>query len=705
MRSVFSVFLVSVMIGASVHTAAAAVGPSTQSVEESVSVDARVVELPDAGLVASPLRVDTTDKHDVQSVDAKILSTLVDSPVPPLVPPLDKVVSFDSVGSGMEGYAIQVTTDIGMFGVYSVLAPLITDAPSERTSVSYVINDRVGTRGVFIEAVDSSGGDYVGPEEDTKAPPPGFEARWYQHGVKYEAWIDCSAAPESGESDSGSGYVTEAQCLESFKLLLASLRAAPAGNTDGSPLSAAQLAWVQELYVEEQAALAGVDPSGLETNTFNASTSSDWVVNGSTLLYRPGQSQASEVSHNTSNSCNLITSSVRPGMSYYPAGCLRLSPTSTDNWDDCPGGNPGTLASCTPSGKTGIGNTTSGYITYGMVFPLSPNYNGNSGYNSNVHSYANSVIFGAGGHSGAPAGHTSLSDPMNWSMPWEDNYGEWRPSTHKGQDIRPPTNEKAKYFGLAPTGGTVTWTRVGSNAPNWVSSAVKIVRGNTEYLSLHMSSISVSVGNRVERGERIGRIDGIGTGPYHLHFQIKYNNVQKNPYNSLVAAYKNKYTVEKSSWDNNVLGCSYGAYFDFDYARRVMDNTNSRCGNIKNRENGFITRSPSLPASTTSERVYLRAKCNSPNTNSGSFDNNASHNYVGSGYTNNTTRVYQVQYDMYKAGYTPSSNLDCYWGNVTKTAVKNFQSCNGLVSDGIVGRSTWGKMVDNNKNATECYGW
>lgn len=63
--------------------------------------------------------------------------------------------------------------------------------------------------------------------------------------------------------------------------------------------------------------------------------------------------------------------------------------------------------------------------------------------------------------------------------------------------------------------------------------------------------------------------------------------------------------------------------------------------------------------------------------------------------------VQRVQQLLNKYGYLSSGNITGYYGEVTEGAVKNFQSTNGLSSDGSVGRMTMAKLTgDNVKKAT-----
>lgn len=59
--------------------------------------------------------------------------------------------------------------------------------------------------------------------------------------------------------------------------------------------------------------------------------------------------------------------------------------------------------------------------------------------------------------------------------------------------------------------------------------------------------------------------------------------------------------------------------------------------------------------------------------------------------------VNELQKILQKLGHFPaSSKTTFYFGTVTLNSVKKFQSENGLVADGIVGRLTWSKLLEKN---------
>lgn len=158
--------------------------------------------------------------------------------------------------------------------------------------------------------------------------------------------------------------------------------------------------------------------------------------------------------------------------------------------------------------------------------------------------FANSQIYGAGGYQG-PGGGQCAS--RNYSYPWHDNYCEARswsmplcPSGrgHQGQDIRPATCRDNHYPAVATVSGTIT--SIGSYSVYLTGDDGK------RYDYLHMRSVSVRRGQRVSRGQVLGRVSNAFGGTsttIHLHFNIRgyasgVGTVYLPPYTSLVASYR-----------------------------------------------------------------------------------------------------------------------------------------------------------------------
>ena len=100
-------------------------------------------------------------------------------------------------------------------------------------------------------------------------------------------------------------------------------------------------------------------------------------------------------------------------------------------------------------------------------------------------------------------------------------------TNHKGIDIAVPRGTPI----YAADGGTVTYS-------GWMSGygyLVQIDHGNgyvTRYG--HNSSLTVSVGQHVYKGQQVARAGSTGNSTgNHLHFEVRYNGVAKNPLNYL----------------------------------------------------------------------------------------------------------------------------------------------------------------------------
>lgn len=158
--------------------------------------------------------------------------------------------------------------------------------------------------------------------------------------------------------------------------------------------------------------------------------------------------------------------------------------------------------------------------------------------------FANSQVYGNGGGQGPGGGQC---DAVNYAYPWHDNYCETRSYSmplcpagtgHQGQDIRPGTCVKDTHWAVAAEAGTIT--SVGSY------SVYLTAADGTRYDYLHMSNVAVKVGDKVTRGQRMGKVSNVFDGTpttIHLHFNLRQSvagvgAVYVPPYLSLVEAYK-----------------------------------------------------------------------------------------------------------------------------------------------------------------------
>jgi murein DD-endopeptidase MepM/ murein hydrolase activator NlpD len=191
---------------------------------------------------------------------------------------------------------------------------------------------------------------------------------------------------------------------------------------------------------------------------------------------------------------------------------------------------PGVLVSGSGSGRADD-------VVYvpGMRFPI-----------EETPAFPNSQVWGVGGSRG-PSG--SQCDARNFSYPWYDNYCESRdwamplcPSGtgHQGQDIRAATCDDDVHWAVAAEDGTIT--SIGSYSVYLIADA------GTQHRYLHMatSSLTVREGQRVVRGERLGRVSNeFGGTPTTVHLHYDLNQVVSGlgavyvpTYMSLVRSYE-----------------------------------------------------------------------------------------------------------------------------------------------------------------------
>lgn len=158
--------------------------------------------------------------------------------------------------------------------------------------------------------------------------------------------------------------------------------------------------------------------------------------------------------------------------------------------------------------------------------------------------YANSQVWGRGGSHGSGG---SQCDVQNFAYPWHDNYCETRDwemplcpagEGHQGQDIRAASCMAGVHWAVAVTDGRIT--SIGSYTV-YLTAA-----DGTRYDYLHMSDVTVQVGDRVTRGQRLGKVSnkfGDSSTTVHLHFNILQNvdgvgMVFVPPYVSLIESYR-----------------------------------------------------------------------------------------------------------------------------------------------------------------------
>ncbi len=112
---------------------------------------------------------------------------------------------------------------------------------------------------------------------------------------------------------------------------------------------------------------------------------------------------------------------------------------------------------------------------------------------------------------------------MTYQSSYFGEIREFEVGGHKGNDYAAPAGTPT----YAAAAGTVVMAGWSNSAGNWVV----INHGNglvTKYM--HHSSLCVSAGQYVEKGQQIGYVGSTGqsTGP-HLHFQVELNGVAVSP--------------------------------------------------------------------------------------------------------------------------------------------------------------------------------
>lgn len=185
---------------------------------------------------------------------------------------------------------------------------------------------------------------------------------------------------------------------------------------------------------------------------------------------------------------------------------------------------------------SGTGRSDDKVYVPGMRFPIEV-----------APAFLNSQVWGVGGSQGPSGGQC---DTRNYSYPWYDNFCESRrwdmplcPSGngHQGQDMRASTCDKNIHWAVAAEDGRIT--SIGSY------SVYLVAESGTQHRYLHMepSSLRVSVGDTVSKGEKLGRVsNAFGGTPttIHLHYDINQfvgslgQSVYVPTYFSLIRSYE-----------------------------------------------------------------------------------------------------------------------------------------------------------------------
>ena len=144
----------------------------------------------------------------------------------------------------------------------------------------------------------------------------------------------------------------------------------------------------------------------------------------------------------------------------------------------------------------------------------------------------------AAGKSGYTQGDAVVSGSGEFSHPCPAGYvssgfgyREFTSSFHKGIDLAAP--EGTPYY--AAESGTVIYATYDGGYNGGAGNWIVVAHGNglvTKYM--HSSSVFVSVGQHVAKGENIGTVGNTGRSyGAHLHFQVEVNGVAVNPANYL----------------------------------------------------------------------------------------------------------------------------------------------------------------------------
>ncbi len=239
------------------------------------------------------------------------------------------------------------------------------------------------------------------------------------------------------------------------------------------------------------------------------------------------------------------------------------NPSTDDESDDDPVDEP-----AEPEVLTDGDGKVFSYIPVGELLPSSgPGFVDETVYRADIlfpgedAVFLNSQVYRFGGGMGSVNGmEGGQCDARNYDYPWQDTFCEHRDRNqplcpgggHEGLDIRPHTCNKNTHWAVAVEDGRIIDVR-----RHWVT--MQTADGTIyNYLHLNMGELSVTEGQQVVKGDRIGKIsndfvksDGTSVPTTtHLHFEMYENYVSApgedplftkvNPYMTLVAAYDRK---------------------------------------------------------------------------------------------------------------------------------------------------------------------
>lgn len=126
-----------------------------------------------------------------------------------------------------------------------------------------------------------------------------------------------------------------------------------------------------------------------------------------------------------------------------------------------------------------------------------------------------------------PTCPVGLAPPVAGS--YTDLFGPRGNRFHTGLDYRAPSGSLVS----ASAAGRVTFA--GWSSGGWGNLVTIAHAGGTRTLYAHLSRVAVRIGQRVETGQRVGRVGSSGqsTGP-HLHFEVRLRGAAVDPLSGLL---------------------------------------------------------------------------------------------------------------------------------------------------------------------------